>query len=318
MDPAAAAILESWSFEPGVLLALSAIALIYLRGFRAVARQLPARFPAWRRAAFLGGVATIAIALVSPIDAFADVLLQVHMLQHWLLMMVAAPLLWLGAPVVPLLRGLPRRWLKQGLGPFLAWPELRRGLERLSHPVVALLVFIGTTLVWHTPTAYEAALRSRDWHDLEHAMFLGAAMLFWYPVLSPWPARRSASSPAMVLYLAAAALFNTVFSASFAFSQPGLLRVLSGCATRLAGGFTGRPECGGRVPGGSACRCRCCSGSSACWYLYWTCSANVPQPCAGPPVSICALRTTGKGSRASGFEASCDRAARDAWPNGSC
>ena len=219
MDPVAAAILESWSFEPEVIVGLALLTLVYLRGFQEIRAQLPARFPAWRRTAFVAGVGAVAVALVSPLDAFADVLLQVHMAQHWLLMMVAPPLLWLGAPAVPLLRGLPRRWLRRGVGPLLAWPRLRRGLGRLTHPVVTWLAWALTTLVWHVPAAYEAALRSRDWHDLEHMMFLGASLLFWYPLISPWPARASVVRPGLVLYLAAAAVFNTVFSAIFAFSS---------------------------------------------------------------------------------------------------
>jgi cytochrome c oxidase assembly factor CtaG len=219
VDPVAAAIFASWSFEPEVVAGLVLVTLVYLRGFREIRIQLPGRFPAWRRAAFLAGVASLALALVSPLDAFADLLLQVHMAQHWLLVMVAPPLLWLGAPTVPLLRGLPRRWLKRGLGPFLAWPGLRRGLDRCTQPWVAWLVWSLTTLAWHAPIAYEAALRSRDWHDLEHAMFLGAGLLFWYPLLAPWPARTPTTRPVLVLYLGAAAIFNTVFSAAFAFSS---------------------------------------------------------------------------------------------------
>ncbi len=219
MDPVAAAILASWSFEPEVVAGLALVTLVYLRGFQEIRGQLPGRFPAWRRTAFLAGVGTVAVALVSPLDAFADLLLQVHMAQHWLLMMVAPPLLWLGAPVVPLLRGLPHRWLRRGVGPLLAWPRLRRGLDRLTHPVVTWLAWALTTLVWHAPFAYEAALRSRGWHDLEHAMFLGASLLFWYPLLSPWPARVPAARSGLVLYLGAAAIFNTVFSAVFAFSN---------------------------------------------------------------------------------------------------
>jgi cytochrome c oxidase assembly factor CtaG len=218
MEPIAAAVLSSWSFEPELVAGLAIVTLVYLRGFYDLRGQLPARFPTWRCAAFLAGVGALALALASPLDAFANLLLQVHMVQHWLLVMVAPPLLWLGAPAIPLLRGLPRRWLKRGLGPLLAWPKLRRGLDRLTHPLVTWLVWSLTTLAWHAPVAYEAALRSQGWHDLEHAMFLGAGLLFWVPLVAPWPARAPAERASLVLYLGAAAVFNTVFSAAFAFS----------------------------------------------------------------------------------------------------
>ena len=204
--------------RPEILLGLAIVCILYLRGFRELRAQLPGRLPEWRRNALLAGLVAIALALLSPLDAFADLLLQVHMAQHWLLMMVAPPLLWLGAPVVPLLRGLPRSWLKRGLGPFLAWRGLRRVLHAVTHPVFAWLAWALATLVWHWPPAYQLALASQAWHEFEHLSFLCAALLFWYPVLAPWPSRPRLSKPARVLYLGLAALFNTVFSAAFAFS----------------------------------------------------------------------------------------------------
>src|SRR5262249_61755584 len=95
-------------------------------------------------AAFLGGLAAIYLALASPIEPFAALLLQVHMLQHLLLMMVAPPLLWLGAPLFPLLRGLARSVRVFWVGPFLSSPSLRRLFGRLTHPLTALLLFVAT------------------------------------------------------------------------------------------------------------------------------------------------------------------------------
>lgn len=218
MDPVAAAILASWSFEPGLVAALLLVTSVYLRGFHVLRAQLPARFPRWRRGAFLAGMVALLLALVSPLDALADLLLQVHMAQHWLLMMVAPPLLLMGAPAIPLLRGLPRGWLRRGLGPFLAWPALQRGLRRVTHPVFAGLAWALTTLLWHWPPAYQAALRSPLWHDLEHASFVVASLLFWHAVIAPWPAHRQVSRAGSVILLGLAALFNTVFSAVFTFS----------------------------------------------------------------------------------------------------
>jgi len=218
VDPIAAAVLDSWTFEPWLNIALAATGLVYWRGFSQVRLQLPSRFPTWRRTSFFAGLAALWLALGSPVDAFADLLLQIHMLQHWLLMMVAAPLLWLGLPAVPLMRGLPRRWLRDGLGPLLAWPALQRALRRITEPGFAGLTWAVTTLLWHWPSAYELALRSPLWHDVEHLSFLASALLFWYAVLLPWPARSGRSPWSSVLLLAFGALFNTLFSASFAFS----------------------------------------------------------------------------------------------------
>ena len=98
MNPALEAALRSWSFEPLPLLALVLSGFFYWRGWRQLHRQIPHRFPHWRLCSFLAGVAVLFLAFASPLDAFAGMLLQVHMIQHLLLMMLAPPLLLLGAP----------------------------------------------------------------------------------------------------------------------------------------------------------------------------------------------------------------------------
>ena len=108
MSPTLDAFLRSWPFDPWLLAALLLTAGVYLRGWLVLHRRDPRRWHGGRLAAFLGGLAAIYLALASPIEPFAALLLQVHMVQHLLLMMVAPPLLWLGAPLFPLLRGLPR------------------------------------------------------------------------------------------------------------------------------------------------------------------------------------------------------------------
>jgi cytochrome c oxidase assembly factor CtaG len=219
LNPIAETALASWSLEPGLLALLLVTAFVYARGFRRLHRAQPFRFPHWRLGAFLGGLATLWIALASPLDAFAGLLLQVHMLQHLLLMMVAPPLLLLGAPLAPLLRGLPRALRKDGLGPFLASPGLQHVARRLTHPVTGWLALAAATWLWHLPAAYELALRAPGWHEVEHACFVGAALLFWWPVIEPWPARSPWPRVAMIPYLALADLQNTAFSALFAFSD---------------------------------------------------------------------------------------------------
>ena len=120
MSPTLEAALRSWPFAPWLLLALLVSAGLYLRGWLVLRRRSftsppsvagetrARRWSSGRLAAFLGGVAAVYLALASPIEPMAHLLLQVHMLQHLLLMMVAAPLLWLATPMLPMLRGLPR------------------------------------------------------------------------------------------------------------------------------------------------------------------------------------------------------------------
>ncbi len=218
MSPAAAAALRSWIFEPWVVVSLLVTAAIYARGWRQLRRQMPQRFGLGRLVAFEGGLAVVLLAIVSPLDAFAGLLLEVHMVQHLLLMMVAPPLIWLGAPVTPLLRGLPQPVLKTGMGPFLASPALRRLGRFLSHPAVCWISFVVTTWLWHLPFLYELALRSRFWHQAEHLCFFATALLFWWPVIQPWPSRPLWPRWAMIPYLFLANVQNTAFSALFTFS----------------------------------------------------------------------------------------------------
>ncbi|MEE3327587.1 MAG: cytochrome c oxidase assembly protein, partial [Myxococcota bacterium] len=210
---------SSWPFEPFLALAIFLVAWVYLRGFGILERQIPQRFPRWRRDAFLVGLFLTYIALASPLDGLADLLLQAHMVQHWLLMMVIPPLVWLGQPSTPLLRGLPEPVLRTGLGPLLSSPGLKGLSLFITKPPVAWLIWVATTLLWHWPTAYEAALRARGWHDFEHACFFSASLLLWYPLVKPWPARSVDDHGGRLLYVGAIMLFNTLFSATFAFSS---------------------------------------------------------------------------------------------------
>src|ERR1700757_4696568 len=108
MDDPANAVFGSWSVPIGPTVALLISFLIYLRGWIRLQFRVPDRFPAWRLLSFAAGLATIYFAIASPLDAFAGLLLQVHMVQHLLLMMLAPPLILAGAPCLPILSGLPR------------------------------------------------------------------------------------------------------------------------------------------------------------------------------------------------------------------
>ena len=219
MSSTAAAVLSSWEAPPVLTSLLIAAGLVYLRGWSKLARLRARRFPAWRLAAFLGGLAAVWVAAASPLDAFSGLLLTAHMAQHLLFMAVAPPLLLLGAPYVPILRGLPRALVREGLGPFLAWPAAKRFGRLLTHPVTGLCAMAAAMWGWHVPAAYELALRSETWHEIEHATFLAASTLFWWPVVRPWPSRPQWPDWARPLYLLAGDLQNTVLSAVLVFSD---------------------------------------------------------------------------------------------------
>src|SRR5262249_26508270 len=175
------ACLRSWPLDPWLLAALLLTAGVYLRGWLVLRRRDPRRWHGGRPAPFLGGLPALDLALAPPGVALAHPLLQVHMVQHLLLMMAAPPLLWLGAPLFPLLRGLPRPVRIFWVAPWLSAPPLRRLVGRLTHPLLALVLFVVATWVWHAPPVYDLALPSNGWHYLHHAPFLGTALLLSYP-----------------------------------------------------------------------------------------------------------------------------------------
>src|SRR5580704_10343578 len=125
MSPTLDAFLRSWPFDPWLLIGLLVCAGVYVRGWKALGRRDSRRWHGGQVAAFLGGLAALYLALASPIEPFAALLLQVHMVQHLLLMMVAPPLLWLGAPLFPLLRGLPAPLRIHWAAPCFRSPLLR-------------------------------------------------------------------------------------------------------------------------------------------------------------------------------------------------
>src|SRR5215471_19100819 len=164
-------------------------------------------------------VLALILAIASPLHAYADLLLTAHMLQHMLLMLVVPPLLLAGAPYLPLLRGLPRRVVKHGLGPCLTWPALWRCGRRLTHPLTAWLAFVVTSTAWHVPALYELALRSAGWHAVEHLCFVATALLFWWPVIQPWPSRPQGPRWVLIPYLFLADVQNTILAAFLTFCE---------------------------------------------------------------------------------------------------
>jgi cytochrome c oxidase assembly factor CtaG/ferredoxin len=217
LDRTFEAFLTSWPLDPWIVVPLILTAFVYLRGWLEL-RARSRRFNRRHLGTFLAGLVAIFLALASPIEPFVGLLLQVHMVQHLLLMIVAPPLLWLGAPLLPLLRGLPAPMRGHWIAPLFRAPALRALFGYLLRPAVSWVVFVAATWIWHVPELYETALRSPGWHVVEHACFLGSGLLFWFPVIQPYPSRPRFSRWLLLPYLFLADVQNTALSALFTFS----------------------------------------------------------------------------------------------------
>lgn len=199
-------LLQSWSGPAAVDAALCLAALCYARGWNRLRIVASRQFPVWRLATFVAGLVTVWIAIGSPLEALDDVSLTIHMVQHLLLAAIAPPLLLLGAPELPLLRGLPQTLARAVVSPFLRSPLTRRFGRMVFNPTICWLVLTLALIGWHIPAVFELALRW-DWlHKLEHASFLCAGLLFWWPVVQPWPSTPRWPLWAIPLYLFAATL----------------------------------------------------------------------------------------------------------------
>jgi cytochrome c oxidase assembly factor CtaG len=206
MTPNAQAILESWSAPIGVNVSLFLAALVYTKGWLHLHKTFPNLISAWRLAAFFAGIISLSIAVGSPLDAFDDVSLSVHMVQHLLLMAIAPPLILLGAPALPLLQGIPQAMARGIVGPFLRWTLVKRFARFIFNPAVCWLAAALALIGWHIPAVFELALRSRSWHELEHASFFVTGLLFWWPVIQPWPSTARWARWSIPLYLFCATL----------------------------------------------------------------------------------------------------------------
>jgi len=193
----------------GVGLAVAAVAAVYVLGLRRLGASSDGP-PPWRSAAFLLGVATIWAALGSPLASCDAGSLTGHMVQHLLLMTIAPPLMLLGEPVRVMVGGMPR--LRQGIGRRFVWRTSLRAA------VACWLAGSGTLVLWHVPAAFAMALRSPAWHAIEEVSFLLSGLLFWWPVVEPWPGR-PLPSWSIVLYLFLATLPCDILSAFLVFSD---------------------------------------------------------------------------------------------------
>jgi cytochrome c oxidase assembly factor CtaG len=197
----------SWSFDPSVLVGVFLLVALYVAGWRRARRPDERHRPSvWRAILFAGGILTILVALVSPLDSLGDQLMVMHMVQHMLLLDIAPILLILGLTKV-LLRPVTRR---------LQRIERRAGF--LAHPVFAVIFYAGLLWMWHMPALYDAAQGNSVIHALEHLCFFAAGSLYWWHVLSPIRSRMRLAGLGPVTYMAGGKLLVGILGIVLAFA----------------------------------------------------------------------------------------------------
>ena len=173
-----------WVFEPWVIGPLLGSAVWYAWGVfvlwthAAIGHGIAAR----HAAAFLAGWLALVVALVSPLDSLSESLFSAHMVQHELLMLVAAPLFVVARPLAAWAWALPPAW-RRTLGRVFHAPLWRAPWLVITGPIAAWWIHAIALWVWHVPTLFEAALDNEVVHTAQHITFLFAALLFWWSVL---------------------------------------------------------------------------------------------------------------------------------------
>jgi putative membrane protein len=192
---------SAWNLHPVLLAGLLLAAWAYRRGRTGGPRR---PVDTWRARCFAVALVAIGLALLSPLDALSSALASAHMVQHLLLILVAAPLLALSAPSSAILRGSPLA-VRRASGRWRRRLGLTHGnLGVLRHPAAVWLLQVGVLWFWHAAAPYDAALGSEPLHLLEHASFLVTAVLFWHVVIGVRGAARVSNGLGVLLVFAMA------------------------------------------------------------------------------------------------------------------
>lgn len=194
------------------------VALAYARAWSHLRRKMPGGVPAWRLGAFLAGIGVLWLAWNPDLSALTHLLLIAHMVQHLLFMLFAPPLLLLGSPIFVFACGWNRRLraaVDPGIEPRRSWA--RRIGRALTHPMAAGLIMVVVTIAWHTPRIFALAMDSHVWHEIENLSFFACGLLFWWPVILPWPARQQWPRWSIPIYLLGSDMPVSVLTAYLAF-----------------------------------------------------------------------------------------------------
>ncbi|HEX8918454.1 MAG TPA: cytochrome c oxidase assembly protein [Chloroflexota bacterium] len=235
------AVLGQWSFDPSIVIGVILAAALYWRGQHGAVHVVASRRVAarrWNALAFYAGLGFVVLALESPIDVLSADLFTFHMVQHLLLIMVAAPLLVLGDPSVTLLRGIPLSLRRRTLGRLAGNRGIRWLGHRLSwliYPRTVFMIFLADLYLWHWSWLFNLTLQNNIVHLLEHICFLGTALLFWSQVIDQRALHPRLSYAQRALYVVIVAACSNVLAMYFVFTPKPLYTAYAHPLHRLYG-----------------------------------------------------------------------------------
>jgi len=206
-----------WSvsgWDVAVLVALAAAALLHVTGTRRMARHGGGVRQVERVSFWIGWIAIVA-AVAPPLDRAATLRFSAHMAQHELLMLIGAPLLIVGRPIVPWLWALPQGWRRR-VGPSVPLRRVSTLWNWLTWPAVAWVLHGATIWIWHLPALYEAAVRNDALHALQHATFVATAVFFWWGLVYGRYGRLAYGASALFVFTTS--MHTGILGALFTFS----------------------------------------------------------------------------------------------------
>ncbi len=201
---------SAWEFDPGVVIPLLISALLYARGSRIQRIRTPTPTTVY----FWSGWTALALALISPLHPLGEVLFSAHMVQHEILMLVAAPLLVLSRPLVTFLWALPLEWRRR-LGQWAKTDYVRRSWNFLTDPLTAWSLHAAAIWIWHAPFMFELTLKSELAHTAQHLSFFLSALLFWWALFY---AHGRKAYGAGVFYIFTTAVHTSILGALLTFA----------------------------------------------------------------------------------------------------
>ena len=223
----------AWNTNPLPTVLVLLAAYVYINGLSNWDRPTH-RVNSWQRASFFFGLFLVFFALQSPLDPISDHLLSFHQMQHFILRMVAPMFILLGAPLTPMLRGMPA-WARQGIiRPMARNHYVRQVYGLLTNPIFTIFFFLGSLYLWQFPGAFNLALRNDEVHALMHLTMSLSGFLFWWVIIDPPPHRSRLHYGLRVLYLGLIVLPNTLLGAAITFSD-GLIYSAYGEVTQPYG-----------------------------------------------------------------------------------